>query len=425
MPAFHYQSGELLCEGVSLESLVRDTGSPCYVYSEAAFLGRFRALRDAFSTMETLVCYSVKACSNLHILRLLCNEGSGFDVVSVGELERVLEVGCDPAKVIFAGVGKTDDEIQRALDVKIRHFTVESRSELGRINQLATEKGVCAPVALRVNPDVDPQTHQYITTGKKENKFGIDPATALELAVGTLEHAGVKLVGLHVHIGSQVSRPEAYVEALQKLLSLRGQLAERGVEFTSVNLGGGFAIDYQGHEGREVGGYAAAVVPLLADSGLSLELEPGRWIAGPSGILLTRVVHVKQAGSKRFVIVDAAMNDLLRPSLYGSFHPIWPVKLGGQSDGEPSSEAGGEGWSPADVVGPVCESGDFLARDRLLPELQRGDLLAVGCAGAYGLSMASNYNSRPRPSEVLVQDGDFRTIRRRETYGDLVAQERT
>jgi diaminopimelate decarboxylase len=469
MDAFAYRDGRLCAEEVPLPSLAEEVGTPAYVYSKAALLARYDEIADAFAPTaraagsppdaaasestdrpgesgasrraephetraspaslcpigadlavpDPLICYSVKANSNLALLDVMRARGSGFDVVSGGELYRALKVGADPHRIVFAGVGKTDGEIRFGLTRGILVFNVESRPELERIDHLAREMGRRARVTLRVNPDVDPRTHRYIATGKKETKFGIDFERAAETLAGIEHLGGVELCGLHMHIGSQILETEPYRAAIEKLVAFADEERGRGRPIHLLNVGGGFGIDYQGQGARPLAEYAAAVAPAVRSRGYGLLLEPGRSIVGNAGVLLTRVLYVKRSGEKRFVICDAGMNHLIRPALYGSFHRIWPVAAGGL-EGEPGAPPlAGE----ADIVGPICESGDFFAKDRPFPEVAAGDLLAVFSAGAYGMSMASNYNSQPRPVEVLVDGARRRVVRRRETYDELVAAE--
>jgi diaminopimelate decarboxylase len=425
MDHFEYHAGELYCEGVPLAELAERFGTPLYVYSAAAFAGGLQALQDAFKAVDPLVCYSVKACSNLAVLKLMAGRGSGFDVVSGGELQRVVAAGGDPGKAVFAGVGKTDDEIRLGLDRGVLMFNVESEAELERIAAVAREMGKTAPIALRVNPDVDPKTHRYISTGKKESKFGMDIARSLRLAGQVAGVAELAMIGMHMHIGSQITTTEPYACAAGKGAEIIAELRKMGHPIRWCNMGGGFGIAYRGQEARAPAEFAQAMLPGLTATGCRLALEPGRSIAGNSGLLVSRVIYTKQSGDKRFLIQDAAMNDLIRPALYESFHRIWPVRVPVGLPAPPEDfEAAIPGTEPWDVVGPVCESGDFLAKDRPLPALTRGDLLAVFSAGAYGMVMASNYNTRPRAAEVLVDGTSARLVRRRETLDDLLGPER-
>jgi diaminopimelate decarboxylase len=421
MDSFCYRSGQLHAEDVAVADLAREVKTPAYIYSKATLLDHYDKLARAFAPLAPLICYSVKANSNLAILDLFKQRGSGFDVVSGGELFRCMKIDADPSRVVFAGVGKTDEEIRYALRKQIFLFNVESRPELERIHAIAHEMGARARVALRVNPDVDPHTHKYIATGKKETKFGIDFRLAEETLRGIRELDGVELLGLHMHIGSQILETEPYRAALEKLLEFADQERAAGLPIQLLNIGGGFGIHYKDKSAKSADEIASVFVPPLKERGYRLLLEPGRFITGNAGILVTRVVYVKRSGERRFVICDAGMNDLIRPSLYGSYHRIWPVAAAAE-EGEPGApEAVGE----ADIVGPICESGDFFAKDRRFPEVKAGDLLAVFSAGAYGMSMASNYNSRPRAAEVLVDGAGWRVVRRRETYDDLIAAEVT
>ena len=383
---FRYVDDVLWVEGVPLPELVEAHGSPLYVYSRSHLRRRYRALADAMARIDPLICYSVKANSNGAIVRTFLDEGAGLDIVSGGELFRSLRAGADPGKVVFAGVGKTRGEIRYALEQGIRFFTVESEPEAARISDCAGELGVTGRIAFRVNPDVDPQTHRYISTGKGENKFGLDlprAAAALDAAAAL---PGVEVVGVHMHIGSQILAAQPYVEALEKVVDECLRLKDRYASFSTIDIGGGLGIRYEpGQAELDPRDFAAAVTPLLSELGLAVILEPGRSLVGNAGVLVCRVEYVKQNAFKRFVVVDAGMNDLLRPSLYQAYHEILPV---GRADGA----------FVGDVVGPICESGDFLALDRELPAVGEGDLLAVAGAGAYGFAMASTYNSRPRPA---------------------------
>ncbi len=416
--AFTYRDGGLACEGCGAEAIARQVGTPSYLYSAAAIEANYRALADAFAPASPLICYSVKANGNLAILRLLRDLGAGFDIVSGGELFRALRVGADPAKIVFAGVGKTGDEIRQALQAGILMFNVESQPELAAIDRAAAALGTQARVALRLNPDIDPKTHRHITTGKKETKFGIDLAAARALVARMAEWPSVRLIGYHAHIGSQVTDPKPHAASLAKLIAFAAEGVAQGGAIEYVNIGGGFGISYVPGQAPPPSAFAELLLPLLAQAPKPprLVMEPGRFIVGNAGVLLTRVVYVKRnSEGRRFVICDAAMNDLIRPALYDAHHRIWPAAS------ERPFES--DGLAPADVVGPVCESGDFLARDRPLPEVAEGDLLAVFGAGAYGFSMSSNYNARPRACEVLANGSDYRVVRRRETHEDLIRQE--
>lgn len=425
MDDFRFENGVLRCEGVALPELAERFGTPLYVYSRRTLLEHYARIEAAFAPLHATICFSVKSCSNLSILRLLRERGSAFDVVSGGELSRVLEVGAEPGKIVFAGVGKTDDEILAALRADIAWFNVESEAELDNLARLAEGSGRVARVALRVNPDVDPHTHQYITTGKRENKFGVDFGRARRAFENFSGRQGLDLGAIHLHIGSQVRRIEAYVESVRKAQAFIEELGRDGRTIRALNIGGGFGAHYSGDEAPPASAYAEQLVPLLRGRGLRILMEPGRSIAANAGVLLCRVLYTKSAADREFVIVDAAMTDLIRPSLYGAFHFAWPVRpAGGAVPPDRSGEVKLPGSKLVDMVGPVCESGDFLAKDRWLPPMKRGDLVCVFTAGAYGFSMSSQYNSRTRAAEVLVEGDAARLIRRRETYEDLVSAER-
>jgi len=426
MNFFEYRDGRLFAEDVPVERIAREVGTPCYVYSEATLKRHYGLVEDAFSEADHFVCYSVKANSSLAILNLLKEQGSGFDIVSGGELCRVLAVGADPARVVYAGVGKTRDEIEHALRSGILMFNVESEAELAAIDAVARSLRKKAPVSLRLNPNVDAKTgHRYTTTGKKGNKFGIDIPTAGKI-IGRLDDAyrHVRLVGLDMHLGSPINTVDPYVAGLKRMLAFLGRLRKNGRNVEYLDIGGGFGIEYRGGETAAPADYAAAILPLVKKSDCKLIMEPGRLIVGNSGILLTRVVYLKKSGGKNFVIIDAAMNDLIRPALYDSFHKIWPVRTSVPLSQWLTATARTRGCFEADVVGPVCESGDFLAKGRVLPKVQQDDLLSVFSAGAYGMSMSSNYNSRVRAAEVLVAGSRFRVVRWRETCEDIIRSER-
>ena len=411
MDYFNYRDGELYAENVALSAIAEQHGTPCYVYSRATLERHWHAFDQAFAGRPHLVCYAVKANSNLAVLNVLAQLGSGFDIVSVGELERVLAAGGDPGKIVFSGVGKREDEMRRALAVGIRCFNVEVSAELERLNRLAGELGLKAPVSLRVNPDVDALTHPYISTGLKENKFGID----IEQALGEYRRAAamphLDVVGIDCHIGSQLVNAGPFLDALDRVLALAQQLYKLEIPIHHLDLGGGLGIRYRDEQPPEPSELAAAMVERLKDADYEILIEPGRAIAGNAGILLTRVEYLKSNREKDFAIVDAAMNDLLRPSLYNAWQEIVPVRQGGTAESR-----------TYDIVGPVCETGDFLGKQRELA-LREGDLLAVRSAGAYGFSMSSNYNSRPRPAEVMVDGDRIHLVRARETIASLFAGE--
>jgi len=413
MAHFAYRHSDLCCEQVSLRSLAADVGTPAYVYSKAALLESYRGYDDAFAEVPHVVCYSVKANGNLGVLATLARAGAGADIVSGGELFRALRAGIPTDRIIFSGVGKTTDEMRAALEVGILLFNVESLSELRALDAVARELGVKAPVALRVNPDVNPQTHAYIATGLRTSKFGIPYDQALEAYEEAAGLKGVEVVGADMHIGSQLTKAAPFADAVARIASLVKTLRERAIEIRLVDVGGGLGIRYRAETPPTHQEYATVLLPALRELGVTVLLEPGRSIVGNAGLLLTRVLYRKDTGEKKFVIIDAAMNDLIRPPLYDAYHEIRPVneaRLGGPVE-------------TVDVVGPVCESGDFVAKDRELAQAQEGDLLAIMSAGAYGFAMSSNYNTRPRAVEVLVDGDSYTIVRRRETYEDLVAGE--
>ena len=409
-PGITRSHGVLHVEALPLTDLAERFGTPCYVYSKAAITASFGEFEQAFASLRPLICYAVKANGNLGILSLLARLGAGFDIVSGGELSRVLAAGGDPGKVVFSGVGKTADEMAQALRAGVLCFNVESAAELERLSQVASSLGVSAPISLRVNPDVDPGTHPYIATGLKESKFGVAYADALALYQRAACLPGIQVSGIDCHIGSQITELSPFVAALEKILLLVDQLAQSGIPLHHLDLGGGVGIRYRDETPIDLKDYAHEVAARLEGFGGRLLLEPGRRIIGNGGLLLTRVEYLKTSASHRFAIVDAAMNDLIRPSLYEAWHEILPVT---------------ESTNPAavmDVVGPVCETGDILGRARKLA-VDQGDLLAVLSAGAYGASMGSNYNARPRPPEILVDGDRAHLIRRRESVTDLYRDE--
>ena len=411
MHHFEYKDGSLFAENVAIEELVEEYGTPLYVYSAATFRQHFKAFDSAFAGIPHLTCYSVKANSNLSVLKLLADEGAGTDIVSGGELFRALRAGVDPKKIVYSGVGKQEEEIKEALYADILMFNVESRQELEKIDRIAGDMGMIAKVSLRINPDVDPKTHPYISTGLKENKFGLYIPEALETYKVAKEMRHVDPVGMDCHIGSQLTTISPFLEALERLKNFHAQLGEMGITIQYFDLGGGLGITYNEEEPPHPKELGEALVEALKGLNLTLILEPGRVIAGNAGILVTRVQYTKQTDDKKFVIVDAGMNDLLRPSLYGSYHRIAEVVPAGRKS------------ETVDVVGPICESGDFLAKDRELPGLEPGDLVAAFSAGAYGFTMSSQYNSRSRAAELLIDGDKVIVARRREQYQDLVAAE--
>jgi diaminopimelate decarboxylase len=412
MDHFSYRDGELCAEDLPLSVVAERFGTPTYVYSRATLERHYRAFDAAFAAIPHQVCYAVKANSNIAVLNVLARLGAGFDIVSGGELERVLAAGGAPAKVVFSGLGKQEAEIARALEVGIACFNVESEAELERIDAVARRLGRTAPVSLRVNPDVDAQTHPYISTGLKENKFGIDIEAAVGVYLRAQKLPGLRIVGIDCHIGSQLTAVTPFVDALTRVLAMVDTLAAQGIVIEHLDIGGGLGVRYRDETPPPPQAYAEALLPLLAGRRLKVFLEPGRAIAANAGILLTRVEFLKPTAHKNFAIVDAAMNDLIRPSLYGAWMDIVPVRPHGGDTAE----------RVYDVVGPVCETGDFLGKERPL-RLAPGDLLAVRSAGAYGFAMSSNYNTRGRAAEVMVDGARASLVRRRETVADQLGLE--
>jgi len=410
---FEYKDGKLFCEDVPLEKIADEVGTPFYCYSRKTLIRHLQVFDSAFEEIDHMVCFAVKANSNLGVLHELINGGAGCDVVSGGELYRALKAGCEPLMIVFAGVGKTDEEIEYALNSNILMFNVESSQELFAIDAVAARIGKKARVALRINPDVDPRTHPYITTGLRENKFGFNVETAMEEYRLAANMQNIEIVGVHQHIGSQITQVAPFVDALQKILGFVERLADTGIDLRYINLGGGLGITYQDESPPQPHELAKEIVPMLKKSGLTIIFEPGRMIAGNAGVLVSRVLYTKQNEGKTFVIADAAMNDLMRPALYQARQTIQPVDQNGLDRKK----------IEVDVVGPICESGDFLAKNRLLPEFKKGELLAIMSAGAYGFTMSSNYNSRRRVAEVLVKGDSYHVVRRRESMEDLVRGE--
>jgi len=410
--AYRYENGEFYIEEVPVAQIAESVGTPCYIYSYGILEDSYKKYAAAFSQLNTLICYSVKASSNLAILKSFADLGAGFDIVSQGELIRVKRAGGDPSKVVFSGVGKTAEEMKVAIEAGILFFNVESVEELNLLNEVGIELGKQAPVALRVNPDIDPKTHPYISTGFKKSKFGIEIGKAVDVYKEANKMDGVRVIAIDAHIGSQIFELTPFVDSLKKLVGLADELTGSGVNIEYIDIGGGLGISYKKDEipphPKE---YADVVASVLGGKPYKLVLEPGRSLIGNAGMLVTKVLYPKKGTAKKFVIVDAAMNDLIRPAFYESYHEILTVK-------EKNS-----GKEVVDVVGPICESGDFLALDRELPVVKSGDMLAVLSAGAYGFVMSSNYNTRPRVPEVLVKGGEFRIIRKRETYDELLGGE--
>lgn len=413
MSGFEYINGQLYCDKVPLKEIAGKVGTPCYVYSRELIEKRFDDYKQAFSSMPHLICFAFKANSNPAICNLVARRGAGADVVSGGELEIALRVGVPADKIVFSGVGKTDLEIELALKKDIKMFNVESLAEAERIDAVAGMIGKKARVALRVNPDVEFQTHDYIATGRKATKFGIDIEDAKEAFEKVAAMPNVEVIGIHAHIGSQLLATKPFADSAQRLKDLMFELKDEGIDFKNINIGGGLGISYTDEDPDiAITSLAEAVQPVVSDLGCELIIEPGRSIVGPTGVLVTSVLYTKQSGGKNFAIVDAAMNDLLRPSLYTAYHEIMTLKEAGNDSGD----------TLYDVVGPVCETGDFFARDRELPVLNRGEMIALMDAGAYGFTMASNYNTRPKPPEVLVNSDSYKIVRARETLDDMLSK---
>ncbi|MBJ6726175.1 diaminopimelate decarboxylase [Geomesophilobacter sediminis] len=412
MNHFQYQGDQLFAEDVAVKDIVASVGSPVYIYSRATLVRHFKAMDDAFATLPHTICYSVKANSNLAVLRTFINLGGGVDIVSGGELYRALQAGADPAQIVYSGVGKRDDEIEYALHTGILMFNVESEQELERIDVIAGRLGKRAGIAIRVNPDVDPETHPYITTGLKKAKFGINIERALEQYGRAKEMANLEILGVDCHIGSQLTKVSPFVDAIRKLKRLISGVREMGIDLKYLDLGGGLGIQYHDEDPPLPSDYGTSITEETQDLGLHLIFEPGRNLVGNAGILVGTCLYTKRGEEKNFVIVDAGMNDLARPALYGSFHGVQAV------------QKNQDGVVTADIVGPICESGDFLAKDREVPNFKVGDLVAFMSAGAYGFTMSSNYNSRPRVAEVMVSGDRFEIVREREQVEDLVRGEK-
>jgi diaminopimelate decarboxylase len=423
MDHFSYRDRTLHCEDVPVPALAEKYGTPLYVYSRQTLLHHLKQLQTAFAPANPLICYSIKSNPNLALCKLMAEHGAGFDVTSGGELYRALKAGGVGPKIVFAGAGKTDAEIRMGLDNDVLLFNVESEGELLALGEVARALGKVAQVALRVNPDLPPKTHAKTDTSVKGVKFGLDIDTVLEFAQKVVAHSNVKVVGLHMHLGSPILSVEPYRQGIDKGLALIDTLRRQGHQISYLNMGGGFGIHYRKHEALSASAFAEVILPGVQRAGCKLILEPGRFIVGNAGILVSRVIYTKESGGKHFVIQDAAMNDLIRPTLYDSFHRIWPVEPAAAFPAPADYEADIPGTRKVDVVGPVCESGDFLAKGRALPPLARGNLLATFSAGAYGMAMSSNYNGRPRAAEVLVDGAAHRLVRRRETFDDLIRAE--
>ena len=413
MHEFKYINNQLYCEKVKIEDLANRYGTPLYVYSYHTLIGHFLKLEEAFKSIDPLICYSVKANSNLAILKSLVDKGAGLDIVSGGELFRAISVGCPAEKIVYASVGKTDKEIEEAIRRKILFFNVESFSELRNINRIAEKLNRLVRIAIRINPDVEPKTHKFITTGKLTNKFGIDFRSAEKILLMRSNFSSLDIKGLHIHIGSQITQSEPFLAAIKKMVDFINRMKGKGIVIEYLNIGGGLGIIYNQEAPQTAKAFAQKIVPLLKKTSLKIILEPGRFIVGNAGILVTKVLYIKDSTKKKFVIVDAGMNDLIRPALYSAYHQILALKAG--SVESPAQKV--------DIVGPICESGDFFAKARLMPPVKEDDYLAVMSAGAYGFSMSSNYNSRRRAEEVLVVKDRFFVIRRRESQEDLIRNE--
>lgn len=432
MDQFNYKNGQLFCEDVNLEELAKKVGTPFYVYSETTLKDHYNQFRDAFKSLNSLVCYSIKNCSNLHIIKVLADLNSGFDVVSGGELYRVLEAGADPSKVVFAGVGKSSEEIVQALEANIGWINIESEEELQNVSRIASQLKKKINVAIRINPNVyDPKTHQKTTTGIQDSKFGIDMSKSKSLYTTYLSDPYVNLVGLHIHLGSPIYTGDPYVKAIKKVLEFVEELKASDVKIEMIDIGGGYLANYTGtEETKSWDEYSSKIVPLLqdfSDAGGLVVFEPGRTIAANAGVLVSKVLYRKQGVEKKFIIVDTGMNHLIRPAFYDAYHFIWPVKVTQEQELSENRAISKELMSKLDkydIVGPICESSDFLAKDRPFPAMLQNDLIAVFTAGSYCMTMASQYNSTPRPPEILVSKSEAKVIRKREVYEDLILLER-
>lgn len=416
MNCFNYKNGTLYCESVSIADIAEKVGTPFYIYSSEMISSRYKQLDEAFSNIDHQICYSIKANSNLSICKKLAKLGAGADIVSGGELYRALKAGFKPEKIVFAGVGKSPTEMEYGLKANVSMFNVESLAEAELLNEIAKKLGKRAKIALRINPDISLPTHEYILTGKKETKFGIPLSDAYDTFLKVAKMPYLEVIGLHFHIGSQILSPDPYVKAIRRVKPLIQKLRSAGIQVSILNIGGGMGIVYRKDREKpiKIKPFAKAIISEVKDLNCKLLLEPGRYLVGESGVLVTKILFVKNAKEKTFFVVDASMTDLIRPALYDAYHEIIPVKKSKSNNRK----------ILVDIVGPVCESSDFFAKNRKMPaSLQAGDLLAILCAGAYGFSMSSNYNSRPRCAEVLVENSKYKIIRRRETYEDLVALE--
>ncbi len=414
MHEFKYVKNHLYCEQVRIADLADKFGTPLYIYSYHTIMSHFMKLNKAFEAVDPLICYSVKANSNLAILKALVGKGSGLDIVSGGELFRAKKAGCPAGRIVYASVGKTDREIEEAIKMGILFFNVESYPELENINRIAKGLNKFTNVAIRINPDVEPKTHKFITTGKLTNKFGIDLKSAYDILLLSGKFTNLEISGIHIHIGSQITEGGPFVAAINKVIKFIAELKEAGIYLKYLNIGGGLGIVYDNETPQTAVKYAKKVLPLLKKTGLKIIMEPGRFIVGNGGVLVAKVLYVKSSPKKKFVIIDAGMNDLIRPSLYGAYHQILPLQ---------STAYGRQSTEKVDVVGPICESGDFFANGRMIPLVKEGDYLAVMSAGAYGFSMSSNYNSRRKAEEVMVVKDKVFVIRNRDSYEDLVRNE--
>ncbi len=425
MDFFNYKKGKLFAENADITKIIEKVGTPVYIYSKATFLDHLKKIQQAYRKLDVTVCYSVKACGNINILKFMAKAGSGFDIVSGGELYRAKQAKADMSKVVYAGVGKTDKEIIEALKAGIAYFNIESESELKNLIKLAKQTGKTAKAALRVNPDINLGTHAHITTGVKETKFGVDIEQALKVFEDYGKNSHIRLCAIHVHLGSGGKTIDPYCNAVKKILPFIDKLRNHGYLIESLDLGGGYGADYESNTVPSAAEYAAGIVPLMKNKNLKLILEPGKSICANAGILVTQVLYTKKGGQKNFMIVDAGMNDLIRPALYDAFHFIWPVNAGNKfTPKQRNKNLKMAGTIISDVVGPICEAADFFAKNRALPPLKRGDLLSVFTAGAYGFTMSSNYNARCRAAEVLVDGSKFSVIRKRENYEDLISPEK-
>ncbi len=410
MHDFKYKKNKLYCENIKVEDLAKNFSTPLYVYSQHTLIDHYLKLKAAFSVINPLICYSVKANSNLSILKALIAQGAGLDIVSGGELFRAQKAVCPAQRIVYASVGKTDKEISAAIGCGILFFNVESLAELKNINRIARGLNKITRVAIRINPDVEAKTHKYISTGKITNKFGIDLGSAYEILLLRAKFKNLNICGLHIHIGSQITQSAPFVEAIKKVSNFIQRLKSKGIVLEYLNIGGGLGIIYDHEAPQTAQIYAHEIIPLLKKTGLKIIMEPGRFIVGNAGILVVKVLYIKHTPKKKFIIIDGGMNDLIRPALYSAYHNIWPLTKISKTE-------------KADVVGPICESGDFLAKERLVAKVKEGDYLAVMSAGAYGFSMSSNYNSRLRPAEIMINGHKISVIRKRETFEDLIRNE--